>query len=303
MTRYRDRYEEIYKILTRAELQSGANDFDDLVLGPDLFGADRHRWLRFYTHDGLRIAMEKYGFYRELERMGFRELRLETRTEDPSEHLLRLWSLDPIAPEPLVELVVHRDIIFGGIPVLNVQWLRLQNPLGDWPSSRPPLPGQRYPGLGVGSQVLEMLRNVCHRLQLAGIVTTPSYFHNAVFYSSEFLHIDPYFQGTFLALCRDLIPQTSNQVAHASWALHWKMVLNSKREKKPIGWTQKPMLDPIDDRTRTFFESEDYRKEVQRALVDHDFQVLKKPLHDTLQSRGISPFNREKISTWIDQEE
>lgn len=304
MTRYRDRYEEIYRILTRSDLQHGAGSLEDIDLGPELFGADRRRWLGFYTHDGLRIALEKYGFYRDLERMGFRKLRLETRTDDPEEHLLRLWSLDPIAPEPLVELVVHRDYILDGVPVLNVQWLMLQNPVAPFTPSRPPLPGQRHPGLGVGSQVLEMLRNICHRLNLAGLITVPSYFHNAFFYSKEFFHLLPENQGAFLALCRDVIPQTEGNIVAASWALQWEMIRDLKEEEaqRPFSWIQTLMVNPIDPKLRAHFETQSYRQQVQQALTLHDFQVFKGALRRGLQTRGIFPLNQELLQGWINEQ-
>ena len=302
MTRYRDRYEEIYRLLSRTELQHGSGSLEDLNLGPELFGADLRHWLGFYTHDGLRIALEKYGFYRDLERMGFRKLRLETRTDDPEEHLLRLWSLDPITPEPLVELVVHRDYILDGVPVLNVQWLMLQNPVLPFHKSRPPLPGQRHPGLGVGQQVLEMLRNICHRLHLAGIVTVPSYFHNALFYSEEFLHLNPDDQGTFLALCRDLIPQTGSNVVAASWALHWEMVKDLQDQQRPFAWFQAPMVNPIDPSLKAHFETQDYRQKVQQALTHHEFQAFQGALRRALQTRGIIPLDQDLLKTWIDDQ-
>lgn len=310
MTRYRDRYEEIYNLLTRADLQRGSEGLDELSLGPELFGADTELWLGFYTDEGLLTALKKYGFMRELEHLGFRNFRLETRTDDPDEHLLRLWSVDPPASEPLIELVVRRDFLRpysaladrvsdSHIPVLTVEWLMLQNPLADFRPHRPPLPGQRFAGLGVGAQVLELLRNVCHRLHLGGIVTVPSHFHNAVFYSEEFLHFDPTCQGTFLALCRDLIPQTNNSVAAASWALHWEMVRNRKAQDATFPWFQELMVDPINDDLKAYFNHADFRSEVQQALSAHEFEVFNGPLQRALATRGIDPLDQEKIEAWI----
>lgn len=299
MTRYRDRYEEIFRLLTRAELQRGSEGLEALEFGPELFGADRERWLGFYTHEGLRIALEKYGFYRELERLGFRKLRLETKTDDPEEHLLRIWSLEPGYREPLIELVVHRDFILDGIPVLNVQWLMLQNPATGFTAKRPPLPGQRHPGLGVGSQVLELLRNVCHRLQLEGLVTVPSHFHNAVFYSEEFFHLDPNDQGAFLGLCRDLVPQSAGKIGAASWALHWEMVRDLGAQTETFGWFQQQMVNPLSDGLQNHFQSKEYRQQVQLSLRSHEFELFRSALLRNLAARGIAPFDPEKISTWI----
>ena len=313
MTRYRDRYEEIYSLLSRTELQKGSQSIQDLSLGPELFGADTELWLGFYTREGLHIALEKYGFFHELEVLGFHNLRVEIRTDDPEEHLFRLWSVDPPVDEPLIELVVRRDFLHAQlgqaenistpyIPVLNVDWLMLQNPLATFTERRPPLPGQNFPGLGVGPQVLEMLRNICHRLQLGGIVTVPSHFHNAIFYSTEFQHFDPYYQGAFLALCRDIVPQCKNSVAAASWALHWEMVRNRKGPAEPFPWFQHLLVNPMNEELTSYFEHPDFRQNVQQGLTEHDFVLYESPLKQALENRGIVPFDSEKIETWVPEE-
>lgn len=311
MTRFRDRYQDIYSLLSRAELQRGSEGLEELCLGPELFGEEGGKFLGFYTDEGLEIAMRKYGFYRDLERMGFHEFRLVTRTEDPDEHLLRLFSERPRVEDPLVELVVHRSFLrptgtladrmeMTHVPVLTVDWLILQNPLGKFSAARPPLPGQRYPGLGVGAQVLEMLRNICMRLNLGGIVTVPSFFHNALFYSEEFRHFDPRMQGEFLALCRDLMPRLKNSVAAASWALHWKMVRNRGDDDGPYAWFQELMVDPITDDLKAYLSAPEYLAEVQEGLRANEFDVYREPLMQNMASRGVHPFNAELIQEWIE---
>ncbi len=310
MTRYRDRYEEIYNLLSRAELQKGSEGLAEIAAGPELFGHDRERWLGFYTDQGLRTALEKYGFFRDLERLGLSQFRIETRTDDPDEHLFRLWSDEPSLDDPLVELVVRRDFLRPQseladqipethLPVLTVDWLLLQNPARPFRPDRPPLPGQRHPGLGVGAQVLEMLRNICKRLDLAAIVTVPSYFHNAFFYSTEFRHFDPHFQGAFLALCRDLMPQVNNSVTHISWALNWEMVANSDDPDEPYGWFQQLMVNPLSDPLRDYFDHRLYRSQVQKSLQSHSFRLFESPLLQRLKAKGIHPFDPHKVATWI----
>ncbi len=311
MTRYRDRYEEIYHLLSRAELQKGSEGLAEISAGPELFGHDRDRWLGFYTEEGLEVALEKYGFFRDLERLGFSDFRIETHTDELDEHLFRLWSTDPKLEDPIIELVVRRDflrpqseladrIAETHLPVLTVDWLLLQNPARSFTPDRPPLPGQRHPGLGVGAQVLEVLRNICKRLNLAAIVTVPSYFHNAFFYSTEFRHFDPHWQGAFLGLCRDLMPTVHNSVTHLSWALHWEMVANGDDPAEPFGWFQQLMVNPLSRPLRQYFQDRSYQSSVQKSLQSHALRLFEKPLRRQLQKRGIHPFDPDHIATWID---
>ena len=309
MTHYRDRYDDIYNSLSRAELQRGSRGFDDLVAGPDLFEADTSLWLGFYTEEGLDLALEKYGFYRDLARQGFDDVRIETNTSDPNKHLLRLWSADDEIGDPLVELVVRRDYLHphseladrvttSRIAVLTVDWLLLQNPTAQFDAARPPLPGQRFPGLGVGAQVLELLRNACRRLGLAGLANVPSFFHNAFFYSQEFRHFDPRWQGIFLALCRNLLPGSRMSIAAASWAVHWELV-RRHADDRPTPWFHELMLYALDDKLRAYFDDSPYRREVQKALKNHRFEVDESELSQQLRERGIEPFDPTKIELWI----
>ncbi len=310
MTRYRDRYQQIYSSLTRADLQKGSEGLAELSAGPDLFGYDSDLWLGFYTKEGLRTALEKYGFLVDLADLGFSDFRLETRTDNPDQHLLRIFAEQPSCKEPLTELVVRRDFLRpyseladyltdSHIPVLTVDWLLLQDPRAKFTAQRPPLPGQRYPGLGVGAQVLELLRNACLRLNLAGLVTVPSYFHNALFYSAEFRYFDPFWQGAFLAACRDVMPAVENFVPAASWALHWKMVKNRNEPDRPFSWFHQLMLIPVSELLEDYLDGRWYKQQVQKSLTRHDFEIFKDPLRRNLASRGIHPFDQEKIDEWI----
>lgn len=306
MTRFRERYQQVYSSLTRADLQKGSEGLAELSAGPDLFGYDSDLWLGFYTHEGVRTALEKYGFNSDLEALGFDETRVEIKTNNPDQHLLRVWSEKPSCDEPLVELVVRRDFLRpyseladqltdSHIPVLTVDWLLLQNPTAGFTEERPPLPGQEYPGLGVGAQVLELLRNVCLRLKLAGLATVPSHFHNALFYSAEFRHFDPHWQGAFLALCRDLMPAVRNSVTAASWGLHWKMIKNRNDPDTPFGWFQQLMIAPISELLSDYFASHWYQRQVQKSLTEHDFEVFDRALERNLATRGLEPFDRDKL--------
>ena len=311
MTEYRDRYEQIYGELTRADLQKGSQGLDELSLGPDLFGHDPDRWLGFYTLEGLQIALEEYGLIDDLKHLGVRDTEITIRTSDPDEQLFRLHCKDPPVEAPLVELLVRRDFLrphspladridASPLPVLTVTWLMLQNPCAPFTARRPPLPGQQHPGLGVGAQVLEMLRNICHRLDLAAIVTVPSYFHNALFYSEEFFHFDPFLQGSFSALCRDLIPKLKNDVTAVSWAVHWKLVKNRAEDDAPFRWFHDLMVSPVSEDLVDYFTDRAYRRDVQRALTRHSFDVDRDALDEKLRRCGLRPFDPEKIATWLD---
>lgn len=306
-------FERVYESLSRVELQRGAMGLDSLEL-QDLFKPGEGLWLGFYTAKGLEHAFAEYGFFDDLARQGFDSVRVETSTDDPDEHLLRIWSTEESIDVPLLELVARRDLLrprgelageFGDpvIPVLTIEWLQMQNPKASFTPERPPLPGQRHPGLGVGAQVLQLLRNSCRRLGLEALVTVPAYFHNAVFYSEAFAYFDPDVQGSYLALVRDVIPQCGASIAAASWALKWQMVTLENDGDGAFEWVHDAMVAPVSDRLVEFFASDLFQREVNEALSRDHFRVLKDVLARQLEVRGIRPFERERIEEWIDREE
>lgn len=307
----RDEYDSVFHSLSRAELQTGDAGLDDLVL-PDLFGGvPDGKWLGYYTHEGLRLGLAKYGLWDAFAELGYREVRLETRCEDPDEHLLRIWSEDPLIDEaPLLELVARRDVLrFTGellervdrehYGVLGIEWLALQRPDGEFTESRPPLPGQQYPGLGLGREILELLRQAAKRLGLEALVTVPSYFHNAYFYDVEFQYVDPVEQGIFRGLCRDVVPGAFESVAAASWAITLGMVVEEENDDEPFQWFHDAMLAPISDRLTRYMKAGQYQEDMRASLAAHDFRVLERVLDRQLETRGIRPLDRERIAEWI----
>lgn len=303
----RDDYDTVFHSLSRVDLQRGGAEELDV---PNLFGGlDEQRWLGYYTEDGLDFALGRYGLWDEFARAGYRNTRLEIRCDDPDEHMLRIWSEDPAIEVPLLELVARRDILrptdelrgrLGEefIGVLNIEWLQLQRPDGEFTDERPPLPGQQFPGLGLGRQILELLRLAAKRLGLEALTTVPSYFHNAFFYNVEFRYVDPREQGVFLALCRDVLPMTLGSVAAASWAITFGMVVHEP-DHQPFQWFHDVMLAPLTDRLDAYLRADTYQEEVAEALASRGFHVFERALLRDLDTRGIMPLDRHKIEAWI----
>ncbi len=304
-------FDRVFHSLSRVELQRGASSLESLEL-EDLFSAGEGMFLGFYTAEGLEHAFEQYGLFASLRELGFADVRVGVVTDDPDEHLMRIWSDEPKLEAPLLELVARRDVLrpthelaqqFGEpfLPVLTIEWLQMQNPVGEFSPDRLPLPGQRFPGLGLGAEVLTMLQNACRRLDLEALVTVPAYFHNAVFYSEAFAYFDPAVQGQFLALTRDIVPQANASVAAASWALNWNMV-TERADDEPVVWFHDAMVAPISDRLVKFFDSDLFQREVNETLAAKTYRVVPTVLDQQLEARGLVPFDPKRIEDWVDEQ-
>jgi hypothetical protein len=308
VTEYRDKFTRVFDSLSRLELQDGAHGLEEIGL-EDLFGRGDDKWLGFYTAEGIRTALDRYGLFADLAQMGFEVAEIEIRTDDPEEHTLRIFSRTPAIHDPLLELVVRRGTLEPTgelrsrvksqyINLLQIEWLLLQNPSQVFGDRRPPLPGQEHPGLGIGKQVLEILRNTAKRLKLDGLVTVPSYFHNSFFYSEEFYYFDPSVQGLFLAACRDVLPQTQSNVGAASWAFLWNLVREHDNDES-FPWFHAAQICPVSDLLVEYFDDSDFDREVANGLSKVEFVVDREALRERLFEAGIDPFDAARFQELI----
>jgi len=179
-----DHYRRLRPLFSRPEPGSGGPlaagwslSEDDL---PGLAGVGSSRFLDAIPPHGLEVVLEKSGLLDRLRAKGFRKLQIATDLRDPVGHLVRVLDVAGPAPRPLLELKLRRDLTAAPpYALLAVEWLLLQHAHGAFVLGRPPLPGQRYPGLGLLRDVTAMLLVMCERLELDGLTFLPAHFHMA----------------------------------------------------------------------------------------------------------------------------
>lgn len=138
------------------------------------------------------------------------------------------------------------------LKMLDIQWLSLQNPEAKFIPSKPRLPGQRYPGSGIGRAVFDVLKEQCHEFQLDGISNVPEYFHNAILYEG-FRFLDPIHDAMFGQMKIDLWNDIrSHSLAEVSWAVAAGALL---MDGKPVVWTPGEFVLPLSFRLRAYFFS------------------------------------------------
>lgn len=267
---------------------------NEVALGYDtLFDTNGNRrgspyFLGYYSPSGIKYALEKYGFFSMLEKKGYQDLELTINTKDPYKQRIAFY-YDHKQPDHLVgELVVKRKhiTIYPPFPtlihgrdfeVIAVEWLCMQNPKANFEPDRPRLPGQKYPGLGIGEMVMEILVIMCGRLRTAGLVNTPEHFHNAQMYSTQFRFLEPIYEGKRRALDRDLLSQYS--LSQVSWAID----LGCVRENDQIfKWPNHDQIIPLDRDLKDYFSSKDYRQHIQDAMEKYSYDIDEKKLNKKL---------------------
>jgi acetoin utilization deacetylase AcuC-like enzyme len=245
--------------------------FED-VLG-DLTGtAPERRLLGYYSVQGVELALERYGFFESIRALGFIDLLLEVEPADPARQVIRLFARRPGLAGPrvlLLELVLR--LLDLPVPdeaetetreplhMVSVEWLLLQDPTAPFSLERPPLPGQRHPGLGRAREVLALLVQVCRRLSLDGVLNRPGHYHVAFVGAKEMCFLDPVVQGRFDAMRKVLADWDLVEATEVVEAGRLRLV-----DGTTLRWDPAHFVLPVSERLVAWPKQARYR-EVARA--------------------------------------
>ena len=150
---------------------------------------------------------------------------------------------------------------------LIVRWLRMQNPLSKPSPGRPLLPGQDFPGLGLGREMLVLLQLICARLNLDGVIELPERIHNAAMYFKRFCFLDPEMQGILTAILRDT---RDRKLAELAWGIELGLLID-QATSKPFRWIAKEQVLPRSGPICEYFNSPEYKVKARAAMEHHHF--------------------------------
>jgi acetoin utilization deacetylase AcuC-like enzyme len=267
------RFRAVSRLLRPAELRQEAGDAESWGLTQeDLTGAlhrgGDHRFLGYYSRHGIELALERSGLFERLRDLGFPRPEVGLDLDQPAGHTLRIWG-DADHRELLCEARLRRDRqSLGGMELLAVEWLMLQNPRLTFAEQRPALPGQQHPGLGLLRETMALLVTVCERLGLDGLLFTPAHYHLAAKGQNYLRFLDPRDAGLFESLQRAVEELPLDQ---ASRAVERGGVVDRARGE-PFRWRAMPMVLPVSDRLRERFEEASYRAEAATSAAEHSFE-------------------------------
>ncbi len=277
----RARVRRVAEGLTTDDLQQGRSELSDLDIedflarrtGSGLF-------MDFYTAQGVETALERYGYLDLLREKGFDTLLLSVDADDPERQILRIHFDERDREHMLVELVVRYrtlvtpdEAVEEGIQntfrMLSIEWLLMQDPTAEFTLERRKLPGQTYPGLGMGRWTVEILRMMAERLDCMGLMNIPQHYHNAYLYSKQMLCFSPEDQGYLDAMKRDLgklpLVETSEAVDAGQ--------LREASSEEPVAWMGKPQVMPVQPALNGYFARQGYIRAVAEARERYSFSL------------------------------
>jgi len=256
-----------------------SNELDEfLAASPDDRGS--LYFLGYIPISVINKIFEREGVFRILRKKNYDDFKIVLDTGDPFRHRLALY-YGGVQDEAhmLAEVVLKRrsvkiqtgfqsNLEGETFEFLSIEWMCLQNPRGKFTEQRPRLPGQSYPGLGLGAISLKLLLMTCSRLKLAGLLNVPEHFHNSQMYSKRFLYIRPENEGKRRAIARDLLKKYN--MAEVSWAIDLNCVLENG---KPFEWFVSEQIVPMDPRLKKFFKNKQYWKIVSETEKSYEYHL------------------------------
>ncbi|MEW6368858.1 MAG: hypothetical protein AB1714_29875 [Acidobacteriota bacterium] len=235
-------------------------------------------FLNAFSRDEIYRILDRCGVSEGFVRAGFAQTEISIDTSDAFKHVLRVHAAGDDSTI-LAELVARTGCFCweelgegSGCPdLLVIDWVLLQNPRGVYDASKPQLPGQKHPGLGIGRNTVDFFVELARGLNLEGIVAHPQYYHSAVIYSRTFRYVHPEAEGQLAALRRDL---GSLSLAEAAWAVHDGRVRVGRRK---FNWVAEEQVMPLSDRLAAYFESPKYKDAVQESMKKHRYFLSTEP--------------------------
>lgn len=274
-----ERLGHVYRHLDPNELTERDTELTEQALSRELQQRrDRgsRLFLGFYSPEGGRRALERYGFTQMLRDKGFEGLVLDIDASEPPAHAMRIYHGGVRDRRHLlVEIVLQLRKL--EVPnrhrrdyrMLSIEWLLMQDPRREFPPDRPPLPDQEHPGLGLFRWLAELLRLIAVRLECDGLMNRPAHFHNAFLYGKAMRFVDPKDEGRLRALERDLLRERS--LHEVTRLVDEGRVVDD--DGVVLRWEGKPQVLPIHLQLQRYFHGFDYFRACQRELHRTHYHV------------------------------
>lgn len=235
-----------------------------------------------YSEDGIKFILSRFGLDKQARHLGFRHLTVKIDTKDPFRHILTVYNgLSPDRSQVIMEFVARYQHIIPNdleaeflytqkLRVLTVEWLLLQNPKASFSNQKPRLPGQEYPGLGLGDELLALFTIMGRHLKVDGIINVPEHLHTGLLFGKRFIFLSPCVQAQVAQISHDLWKKYRLSVI--AWASSLGAIVHIE-SGKPMEWEPRKQIIPINRQLRQYFKSDAYLG-IAQALSSSDVYCI-----------------------------
>jgi hypothetical protein len=240
-----------------------------------------------YSKEEIRTKFERCQILPELRSAGFDPLILEVESDGLVEHRVLVHTGERNYDRVLLELrlregvfkvkdtiarinpQLHKLFQAETIPMLWIDWLLLQNPFARFPDRKPPLPEQKYPGLGILNLVVPLIGEFASETRKHAVLDIPEHFHGALFYSRWMRFFNPEMEGKMKAILRDL---KNFSLAAISWGVLLDGLFNRSLGRFE-DWKPGEQIYPLSINLEHYFDSPIYRELAEKALAENHYSL------------------------------
>jgi hypothetical protein len=281
------------------EIKLGDIDLSDALDSlPGVSGENKLFLGRFHDGDLLKM-MEKIGLVEHLKHLGFNELLVDLDRDENNIHYFKLYWKDKNHENQLIDLRLSettfcpdKKFFEEGItpPVYDmmvIEWLSAKNPLKTFDETRPQLPGQTKPGLGIMKFCFKMLYIMAREVYKDGFLDVPEHMHGAIMYSKKFKFFDPIHEAIIRAVMRDL---ERYSLADITWGVITETIID-RHKNKPAVYAPGEQIFPVSRRLKKYFKSKKYQNTFKRYYNKKryylDYEEMKKRREEILKTKKI----------------
>ena len=268
MFKFKSRKLKDLQILEFPEILS--ENLSSIEIGDALGNLNRikkNTFLRRFSQEDLFDILKKTKMIDYLRKNGFDDFRIIIDNDDSGVSYMKLYS-GGIAPEDmLVDLRLSEnkflpdkkyfpfDMSIPTYDMVCVEWLTAQNPRKGFDDSRPQLPGQAKPGLGLLKYCFNVMYAVGREVTKDGFMDVPDHMHGAVMYSKKFKFFDPRHEAILQALLRDL---KSYSLSDITWGMMTETIYDTYKNI-PQKYDPSEQVFALSPRLKKYFKSITYK--------------------------------------------
>ena len=231
-------------------------------------------YLKRFDHDSIFDMLKNSGVLAKLEEKGYARVIADIVMDESNIHHLNIYS-DNGGPGDLLiairtsdsKIIPFKTIssLTGNLKMvrfLTLEWISTEDPRASFSATRPQLPGQNKPGLGVLPQIITFLVHLCEAITCDAVLLVADHFHAAYMYSSYAYYADPAREGKLHAVMRDLGNYGLNNIT-------WGFMTGTVKDRR-TGSSEyyKPayQIIPVGDAIKTHFNTRRYMKRKKKAF-------------------------------------
>ncbi len=254
--------------------KTGFTNIDD-GLGYFAFSNKKEKlFLNRFTGQDIYKIVSDVGLIRHLASLGFSDIMVDIDRDESLIHYLKLYSGKTDPGNLLIDLRVSESRFIPGrkfqelyndaptLDMIVIEWLSSQNPHNTFSPHKPQLPGQKRPGLGCLSFLMDMMYIVGKEVIKDGFMDIPDHMHGAIMYSRKFKFFNPVHEAILKAILRDL---SNYSLLDISWGMITETIYD-KATGLPQEYNPSEQIFPVSKRMKKYYESRKYRRKFKEVF-------------------------------------